>query len=244
MLLDKGASPECADPSDWPGASTYPAYRPLLVPGPPRAPPAALQGPARAGPSPPSRCCLRPGRTPNCTLTDWSGLQWPALAGDLRRVKLLLDRGGDPSSPCAENALRLAVQLCERPMIELLVTPRRRHRHGRRGRQGPAGHGGQVRLATATRGEGQDDRLAGGADGPRPRVQAGGASPAAAGRTHGCGPRGPDRRPVRRAVGGAGALRAGAGAGRAVSLGRQPGSRPRCRSAGGNCPRPRRSASP
>ena len=121
MLLDKGASPECADPSDWPGASTYPAYRPLLVPGPPRAH-LPLYKALRGGTIAAVEMLLEAGADPNCTLTDWSGLQWPALAGDLRRVKLLLDRGGDPSSPCAENALRLAVQLCERPMIELLVT--------------------------------------------------------------------------------------------------------------------------
>ena len=65
---------------------------------------------------------LEAGADPNCTLTDWAGLQWPALGGNLQQVKLLLDQGGDPSGPCAESALRWAVQLCRRPMIELLVT--------------------------------------------------------------------------------------------------------------------------
>ena len=121
MLLDKGASPECADPSDWPGASTYPAYRPMSLPG---LPPAhvPLYKALRGGTIAAVELLLEAGADPNCTLTGWAGLQWPARAGDLRRVKLLLDRGGDPSSPCAESALRLAVQLCRRPMIELLVT--------------------------------------------------------------------------------------------------------------------------
>ena len=122
MLLDKGASPECADPSDWPGASTYPADPPLgLVPAPPRAH-VPLYKALRGGTIAAVEMLLAAGADPNCTLTGWAGLQWPARAGDLRRVKLLFDRGGDPSSPCAESALRLAVQLCRRPMIELLVT--------------------------------------------------------------------------------------------------------------------------
>ncbi len=121
MLLDKGASPECGDCSDWPGASTYPPYRPLLPPGLPH-PHVPLYKALRGGTIATVEMLLEAGADPNCTLTDWAGLQWPALGGNLQQVKLLLDRGGDPSGPCAESALRWAVQLCRRPMIELLVT--------------------------------------------------------------------------------------------------------------------------
>ena len=121
MLLEKGASPECGDCSDWPGASRYPPYRPLAQPGLPR-PHVPLYKALRGGTIAAVEMLLEAGADPNCTLTDWAGLQWPALGGNLQQVKLLLDRGGDPSGPCAESALRWAVQLCRRPMIELLVT--------------------------------------------------------------------------------------------------------------------------
>ena len=121
MLLDKGASPECADPSDWPGASRLRPYR-FVFPSDPPEPHVPLYEALRSGTIAAVEMLLEAGADPNCTLTDWAGLQWPALAGNLQQVKLLLDRGGDPSSPCAESALRWAVQLCRRPMIELLVT--------------------------------------------------------------------------------------------------------------------------
>ena len=121
MLLDKGASPECADCSDWPGASRLRPYRFVFPSDPPR-PHVPLYTALRRGTIAAVEMLLDAGADPNCTLTDWAGLQWPALAGNLQQVKLLLDRGGDPSGPCAESALRWAVQLCRRPMIELLVT--------------------------------------------------------------------------------------------------------------------------
>ena len=121
MLLDKGASPECADTSDWPGASSLPPYR-FIFPSDPPEPHVPLYEALRGGTIAAVEMLLEAGADPNCALTDWAGLQWPALAGNLQQVKLLLDRGGDPSSPCAESALRWAVQLCRRPMIELLVT--------------------------------------------------------------------------------------------------------------------------
>ena len=121
MLLDKGASPECADCSDWPGASSLPSYR-FIFPSDPPQPHVPLYKALRSGTIAAVEMLLEAGADPNCTLTDWAGLQWPALGGNLQQVKLLLDRGGDPSSPCAESALRWAVQLCRRPMIELLVT--------------------------------------------------------------------------------------------------------------------------
>ena len=121
MLLDKGASPECADCSDWPGASSLPPYRFVFPSDPPR-PHVPLYKALRSGTIAAVEMLLEARADPNCTLTDWAGLQWPALGGNLQQVKLLLDRGGDPSSPCAESALRWAVQLCRRPMIELLVT--------------------------------------------------------------------------------------------------------------------------
>ena len=121
MLLDKGASPECADCSDWPGASRLRPYRFVFPSDPPR-PHVPLYKALRGGTIAAVEMLVDAGADPNCTLTDWAGLQWPALAGNLQQVKLLLDRGGDPAGPCAESALRWAVQLCRRPMIELLLT--------------------------------------------------------------------------------------------------------------------------
>ena len=121
MLLDKGASPECADCSDWPGASGYPPYRPLAPPTPPR-PHVPLHKALRSGSIAAVEMLLEAGADPNRTLAYWSGLQWSALGGHRRLMKRLLDRGSDPSSPRAESALRWAVQQCRRLMVELLVT--------------------------------------------------------------------------------------------------------------------------
>ena len=121
MLLDKGASPGCADPSDWPGASRYPPYRPLSLPGLPR-PHAPLYKALRGGNMAAVEMLLEAGADPKGTLVYWSGLHWPALGGHRRLMKRLLERGGDPSSPGAEGSLRWAVQQCRRLMVELLVT--------------------------------------------------------------------------------------------------------------------------
>ena len=121
MLLEKGASPECADCSGWPGASKYPPYRPLSLPGLPR-PHAPLHKALRGGNMAAVEMLLEAGADPNRTLAYWSGLQSPALGGHRRLMKLLLHRGGDPSSTRAESTLHWAVQQCRRLMIELLVT--------------------------------------------------------------------------------------------------------------------------
>ncbi|MCY3736662.1 MAG: ankyrin repeat domain-containing protein [Gemmatimonadaceae bacterium] len=121
MLLDKGASPGCADCSDWPGASSYPPYRPLSLPSRPR-PHAPIYKALRGGNVAAVEMLLEAGADPHGTLTYWGGLYWPALGAHRRLMRRLLDRGGDPLSPRAEGTLRWAAQQCRRLMIELLVT--------------------------------------------------------------------------------------------------------------------------
>ena len=76
----------------------------------------------REGTLPAAEMLLEAGADPNSTRSDWSGLQWPAQAGNLRRAKLLLDRGMVTQGLCAERSLRLAARQCMPAMIELLVT--------------------------------------------------------------------------------------------------------------------------
>jgi ankyrin repeat protein len=113
LLLDHGASPECEYPGDWPGVFMYPPYRPQVhVP---------LYHALRHGTTTSVEMLLEAGADPTSTLTNWAGLQWPAYVGDVARVKLLIDRGADLTSPCAKSALRFAIQNCRRPVVELLV---------------------------------------------------------------------------------------------------------------------------
>ena len=147
MLLDKGASPECADCSDWPGASRVPAVPPPGTTDASPAPRAALQGPAlglhrRRG----DAAGGRGGSEPH--------------AGLLVRASMV--RAGRPSAAdeaVAGSGQRSVEPSCREhsPLGRAAVPaahgraarhPRRRHRHGRRERQGPAGHGGPVRWET------------------------------------------------------------------------------------------------
>jgi ankyrin repeat protein len=125
MLLDHGASPECADCSRWPGVRTgvwwdrvpgggaAPAETPVSVP---------LYTALRGGTDAAVGLLLDAGADPNSTLTMWSGMQWPARSGDLERVRLLMNRGGDPEGDCARRSLRLATRTSQRSTVELLVT--------------------------------------------------------------------------------------------------------------------------
>ena len=131
LLLQYGATPECADCSAWPGydqAQTIwegsRAWHPGLGPrgGVNRHVWVPLYEALRFGTIRAAEMLLDSGADPNSTLTNWSGLQWPARGGDLRRLKLLLDRGGDVASLCAERALHIAARECQRPTIELLVS--------------------------------------------------------------------------------------------------------------------------
>jgi len=120
LLLDYGASSECQDCTSWPGANQYPPYRPLS-PAPPK-PHIPLYVALRGGADLTIiDKLLAAGANPTSTATGWAGLQWPAMTGNLRQVQHLIKRGADLTSPCAESALRLAVQECKGTMIELLI---------------------------------------------------------------------------------------------------------------------------
>ena len=126
LLLDHGALPECVDCSGWAGVRTgkfwdrVPGGGPAPDDNPPVSVP--LYTALRNGTTAAVEMLLEAGADPNSTLTMWSGLQWPARAGDLDRVRLLLKRGGNPASHCARRALRLATRLSQGAMVELLVT--------------------------------------------------------------------------------------------------------------------------
>lgn len=121
LLLDHGASPECEYPYGWPGSLVYPSYRPLAPNEIPRAH-LPLYNALRSGTQPAVEMLLEAGANPNCTRSGWSGLRWPARGGNLQQVKLLVERGGDLRSPCAQNALRLAAVQCKPAMIDWLVS--------------------------------------------------------------------------------------------------------------------------
>ena len=121
LLLDHGASPECEYPKAWPGAVPYPPYHPMVPNEIPRAH-LPLYHALRQGTLPAAEMLLKAGADPNSTRSDWSGLQWPARAGNLRRAKFLLDRGVNPKCLCAERSLRLAARQCMPALIELLVS--------------------------------------------------------------------------------------------------------------------------
>ena len=144
MLLDRGASPGCADCSDWPGASTYPPYRPLSLPvRPPAHGPLhralgegnmACRGDAARGGGGSGRHADLLGR-PSLAGAGRPSAADEAVAGPGRRSVEPPCRG---HSPLGGAAVPAADDRAARH-------PRRRHRHGRRERQRPAGHGGPVR---------------------------------------------------------------------------------------------------
>ena len=163
------------------GAARYPAVPPPVTTGAAAAPRAALQSPAREGTMAAVEMLLE-GRGGSEGHADvyWSGLHWPALGGHRRLMKRLLERGGDPSSPGARgysppgrcSSAGGSWSSCSSPTAS---TSTRSTRTARACWTWWASPMGDRRRA----GEGEDDRLAGGADGARPRGRPGDARVAA-----------------------------------------------------------------
>ena len=232
-LLDKGASPECGDCSNWPGASRYPPYRPLLPPGLPH-------------PHVPLYKALRSGTIAAVEMLLEAGAD-PGLHAD-RLVRTSMARAGRQSAaseaPARPGRRSVEPLRRERPPLGRAAVPAAHDRAAR--------HPHGVDIDTVDEdGRGLLDMVGKSDWRPRreERVMTTALLEELMGLVHGAAREARILR-LRRdlmdaviegridalravQVKAPEALRAGAGAGRALSLGRQPGSRPRGRSAGG-----------